>query len=94
MYFGMQCLTVTDMDQVLLQSKWKKEVDGAWRIDIDIAIDDDNEDEEMADAEKKKKKKDKKAKRKSEAGDDVEEDVKVRNYRMLFCEFGSTLKVV
>ena len=49
MYFGMQCLTVTDMDQVLLQSKWKKEVDGAWRIDIDIAIDDDNEDEEMAD---------------------------------------------
>ena len=45
----MQCLTVTDMDQVLLQSKWKKEVDGAWRIDIDIAIDDDNEDEEMAD---------------------------------------------
>ena len=54
----------------------------------------DAEDEEMADAEKKKKKKDKKAKRKSEAGDDVEEDVKVRNYRMLFCEFGSTLKVV
>ena len=41
----------------------------------------DAEDEEMADAEKKKKKKDKKAKRKSEAGDDVEEDVKVRNYR-------------
>lgn len=40
----------------------------------------DAEDEEMADAEKKKKKKDKKAKRKSEAGDDVEEDVKVRNY--------------
>lgn len=49
MYFGMQCLTVTDMDQVLLQSKWKKEVDGAWRMDIEIAIDDDNEDEEMAD---------------------------------------------
>lgn len=38
-----------ETDQVLLQSKWNKEVDGAWRMDIEIAIDDDNEDEEMAD---------------------------------------------
>ena len=52
----------------------------------------DAEDDEMADAEKKKKKKDKKAKRKSEAADNVEEDVKVRNNRCIICEFDSTLK--
>lgn len=51
----------------------------------------DAEDDEMADAEKKKKKKDKKAKRKSEAADNVEEDVKVRNNRCIICEFDSTL---
>ena len=51
----------------------------------------DAEDDEMADAEKKKKKKDKKAKRKSEAADNVEEDVKVRNNHCIICEFDSTL---
>ena len=51
----------------------------------------DAEDDEMADAEKKKKKKDKKAKRKSEAADNVEEDVKVRTNHCTICEFDSTL---
>ena len=30
-------------------SKWRKEVDGAWRMDIDIVVDDNDEDEEMED---------------------------------------------
>lgn len=39
----------TETDQVLLPTRWNKEVDGAWRMDIDIVIDDDVEDEEMED---------------------------------------------
>ena len=30
-------------------SKWRKEVDGAWRMNIDIIVDDNDEDEEMED---------------------------------------------
>ena len=38
-----------ETDQALLPSKWNKEVDGAWRMDIDIVDDDNAEDEEMED---------------------------------------------
>ena len=34
----------TEEEVVLLPSKWNKDCDGAWRMDVDIAIGDDKDD--------------------------------------------------
>jgi hypothetical protein len=35
----------SEMDVILLPSKWRKEVEGGWRMDVDITVEDELDDE-------------------------------------------------
>ena len=41
----------TESDQELLPNKWKKDIDGAWRMDADISVQEESSDENEIDGE-------------------------------------------